>query len=548
MPQRPSSWKGLMPENRHQDSYRLENLFDISELQEMQDAFAEAVGVASIITDIHGQPITQPSNYQTLCTQVICSTDKGRQLCDVSHSLYECPTTGGPSFKYCSSAGLMDGGASIFVGDVHVANWLIGQVMNSEDTEERMMAFCREIGADEAAFRDALSHLPRMSRQRYDEISHMLFVFARQLSTLAVQNVIQADIIEKKRIQEEKTLYLLNHDSLTGIHNRRYFDQVLRSQLGAYTPPLTIILGDVNGLKMINDVFGHEEGDRHLVRIAKLFQQVFPATCTLARVGGDEFAILMPDTPLEAAEKYITRLKALCGRQSQSLVHISIALGAAAATEKGQNLEQVMKRAEDRMYGNKLLENRSIRSSIINSLRQTLEEKTHETEAHCQRLKHHMLLLSRALNLPESHNADIELLAILHDIGKVAIPNTILDKPGSLNPDEWEVMRSHSEIGFRIASRTPELIAIAEPILYHHERWDGKGYPLGLAGEAIPLSSRILAVVDAFDAMTHDRVYHQGIPVTDALAEIERCAGAQFDPTVARLFLQLIEDEAQFSA
>lgn len=542
------SWKILMPENRHQDTYRLENLFDLSELQEMQDAFASALGVSSIITDIQGKPLTRPSNYCTFCTQVVPSTEKGRQLCDQSHSLYECPTTGGPSFKYCMSAGMMDGGASIFVGDVHIANWLIGQVMDSNDTDERMMAFCREIEADEEAFKEALSQVTRMSRQRYDEISHMLFVFARQLSTLAVQNVIQSNIIAEKREQEKRNLYLIHHDTLTDLHNRRYFDQALQAHIGTYEPPLTILLGDVNGLKMINDVFGHEVGDRHLVRIAKLFRQVFPEEFTLARVGGDEFAILMPDTPLATAEKYMKRLKALCGRQSKNLVHISIALGAATATAKGQNLEKVMKQAEDRMYSNKLLENRSTRSSLINSLRQTLEEKTHETEAHCQRLKHHMLLLSKALKIPESLHADIELLAILHDIGKVAIPNTILDKPGALTPDEWEIMKSHSEIGFRIASRTPELITIAEPILYHHERWDGKGYPLGLAGEAIPLPSRILAVVDAFDAMTNDRIYHRGIPVTEAVAEIRRCSGTQFDPVIAGLFLQLIENEAQFSA
>lgn len=542
------SWKILMPEHQHQETYRLENLFDLAELQEMQDSFAIAMGVASIMTDIHGHAITKPSNYCGFCTQVIPSTEKGLDLCNQSHAVYESPVVGGPSFRYCLSAGLMDGGASIFVGDVHVANWLIGQVMDAEDSDERMMAFCRDIGADEAEFKEALSQVTRMSRKRYDEISHMLFVFARQLSTLAVQNVIQANIIEQKREQEIKTQHLIHHDVLTTLHNRRYFDQALRHQVKTYEPPLSILMGDVNGLKMINDVFGHEEGDRQLVRISKLFRQVFPKEFTLARVGGDEFAILMPSTSLATAEKYMKRLKNLCNRQHQALVHISVALGAATATESGENLEKVMKQAEDRMYNNKLLENRSTRSSIINSLRQTLEEKTHETEAHCQRLKQHMLSLAQALQLPESLYADIELLAILHDIGKVAIPNHVLDKPGPLTPEEWEIMRSHSEIGFRIASRTPELISIAEPILYHHERWDGLGYPLGLSEEAIPITSRILSVVDAYDAMTHDRIYHQGISTGDALAEIRRCAGTQFDPVVAGLFLELIENETQYSA
>lgn len=534
-----NSWKALMPDDRHQESYRLENLFALSELQEMQDAFAAALGVASIITDIDGKPITRPSNYCTFCTRVVASTEKGRRLCAHSHSMECSPDRGAPSFKYCLSAGFMDGGAGIFVGDIHVANWLIGQVMDSEDSDARMMAFCRDIGADEAEFTAALAQVTRMSRKRYEEISHMLFVFARQLSALAIQNALQSDIISQKQEQEKKTLYLLHHDPLTTLYNRRYFDQALQQQMDSYEPPLSIIMGDVNGLKMINDVFGHDQGDRHLMRIATLFRQIFPEHFTLARVGGDEFAILLPDTPLSEAEEYMNGLKALCSLQTSALIHISVAMGAATATAAGQNLEKVMKQAEDRMYNNKLLENRSTRSSIINSLRQTLEEKTHETEAHCQRLKLSMLSLSKALQLPESQNAEIELLAILHDIGKVAIPNQILDKPGSLTPEEWEVMRSHSEIGFRIASRTPELIAIAEPILYHHERWDGKGYPLGLSGESIPITARILAVVDAYDAMTHDRVYHSGIPAEEALSEIRRCAGTQFDPLVADIFVRL---------
>jgi len=173
----------------------------------------------------------------------------------------------------------------------------------------------------------------------------------------------------------------------------------------------------------------------------------------------------------------------------------------------------------------------------------TLYARSQETEEHSNRIAHLSKKIGKHLNLTEESLNDLQLLAMLHDIGKVGIDDRILNKAGPLNEEEWEIMKKHPEIGYRIAMSTMELESVAEYILHHHERWDGSGYPRGLKGESIPLLSRILAVVDAFDAMTEGRVYRQKKTKEAALEEIKQNAGTQFDPNIAEIFLHIMNNE-----
>jgi HD-GYP domain-containing protein (c-di-GMP phosphodiesterase class II) len=173
----------------------------------------------------------------------------------------------------------------------------------------------------------------------------------------------------------------------------------------------------------------------------------------------------------------------------------------------------------------------------------TLYAKSQETEDHGQRLGRYCQMIGKRLGLGQKCLSELYLVSKLHDIGKIGIDDSILNKPDKLTAEEWEKMRKHPEIGHRIAMATPQLQHIAKYILYHHERWDGKGYPRELKGEDIPIVSRILAVADAFDAMTEDRVYRKALPREIALAEIKRNAGTQFDPEIAKIFIDLMKDE-----
>ncbi len=263
----------------------------------------------------------------------------------------------------------------------------------------------------------------------------------------------------------------------------------------------------------------------------------------VARWGGDEFVVLLPNCNESRAAQVAQNISKACKHLKGMPVQASISLGISTRQNTGDNLEGFIKEAEDRMYRAKLLESKSYRSHFMSSLEKTLLLRSDETQVHTQRLRDMVVALGQSLHLAATDIDNLILLAKLHDIGKIAIPSNILDKPGRLTEDEWELMKKHPEIGYRIALSSPELAVIAEAILAHHERWDGSGYPLKLKAQEIPLLARILAIADAYDVMVSGRHYQKEISRDEALKEIERCAGTQFDPELALQFIKLVEND-----
>ncbi len=349
------------------------------------------------------------------------------------------------------------------------------------------------------------------------------------------------DVTERKRVEKEIT-YLSFHDKLTDLYNRAFFEEELERLETRRQMPLSLIMGDVNGLKFVNDVWGHQEGDKMLVKIAQILKSCCRSDDIIARWGGDEFVILLPRTDKPSAAGVAKRIREACAEMTGESFQLSIALGVATKEEVGHDTDSVLKEAEDLMYRNKLMEDRSSRSSTIFSLRKTLSERSHETEEHAGRLRTMALELGRAVELSDSHLDELALLALLHDIGKVVIRDDILGKPGTLTPEEWDIMKTHTEVGWRIARSSHELGHIADAILSHHEQWDGKGYPKGMKGKQIPLIARILAIVDSYDVMTNERPYKKAISREEGLEEIQKCAGTQFDPELVKVFVRLLSD------
>ncbi len=349
------------------------------------------------------------------------------------------------------------------------------------------------------------------------------------------------DITDRK-IYEDKLKYLSLHDQLTGLYNRAYFDNELNRLNESREYPITVIVCDLDGLKLINDTLGHDSGDQLLVACGSLLKQCLRASDILARVGGDEFVAILPNTGIKSGKVIGKRIMDKVNEYNGDNFHLplSISLGTATLESPEQTLWETYKEADDLMYRAKLHKGAGAKSQIIKSLMAALGERDFITEGHASRLEELCRKVGEKISLSNKQLSDLTLLAQVHDLGKVGIPDQILFKEGPLNKEEWKIMRTHPEKGHRIAAASTDLHDIADLILHHHECWDGSGYPAGLKGKAIPVECRILAIVDAFDAMISDRPYRKALKKEEVVAEIKKNAGTQFDPHLVEIFLKII--------
>ena len=351
------------------------------------------------------------------------------------------------------------------------------------------------------------------------------------------------DITESKN-RELKIMYMNDHDNLTDLYNRRYFFEEIKRRDNKENLPLSIILGNLNGIRLINNAFGNEYGDELIKATAQIMLNSCGEEVIVARIGGDDFGILLPNTDSKKCHEIIEKIKKFCeeyeSKKGGFLQNINITIGYGTKNDIKENILDIYTLAQDNMYKSKLLDRKSSHGDIMSAIMAALFAKSQETENHAKRLAEISKQIGIKLKLPTNSLVLLELLSMLHDIGKMGINDQILNKPGKLTEEEWSVMKRHPEIGYKIAISSPELEPIAEYILTHHERWDGNGYPGGLKGEEIPLLSRIVSIADAYDAMTEERIYRQSISSEEAAAEINRCAGTQFDPEIVKVFNEVV--------
>jgi len=353
---------------------------------------------------------------------------------------------------------------------------------------------------------------------------------------------IYSDITGRRRA-EERLKYLSLHDPLTGLYNRAYFEQeMVRLEAGRQFP-VSIMVFDVDGLKLVNDTLGHDSGNALLIAAAQLIKESFRGSDMVSRVGGDEFAVLLPQSERSIVESAGSRIQEAVARYNEANPHLplSISMGFAITSGPAASLANLFKEADNNMYREKLHRSQSARSAIVQTLMKALEARDYITEGHADRLKGLAVEMARALGLPDRSVFELRLLAQFHDIGKVGIPDRILFKNGPLTQAEFAEMQRHCEIGHRIAQSSPDLAPIADWILKHHEWWNGSGYPLGLKGKEIPLECRILAIIDAYDAMTSNRPYRKAATHQEAVDEIKKFDGIQFDPDLVPRFIQVLE-------
>lgn len=344
-----------------------------------------------------------------------------------------------------------------------------------------------------------------------------------------------------RKISGQKIRFLSFYDQLTGLYNRSYMEEEMKRLDTERQMPISVIMADLNGLKLLNDSYGHATGDEILMTAAEIFRESCRQEDIVARWGGDEFVLLLPRTTPSEAETICRRILENCRSRYVEELPISISMGVASKRSTDKTMNEVLSEAEDRMYKKKLVEGKQARRDVIAAMCRAVEKKSFETGSHVQEMQKMARLIGEGVNLTEKELGRLDDLLVIHDIGMINIPREILNKQGPLNEGEWNLVKKHPETGFRIARAIEEFAHTADDILSHHEHYDGSGYPLGLKGEEISLLARITAIVDAYNVMKEGRPYRKAASIKEIKAEFRICSGSQFDPELVELFLGIID-------
>ena len=345
------------------------------------------------------------------------------------------------------------------------------------------------------------------------------------------------DLLDKERKLQE----IVITDYLTKLYNRRHFEDCILDSNEELNLPYGVVMADINGLKLINDAFGHEKGDLLLEEATNVFKKVLKGKGDIFRIGGDEFAFTIKNTSAEEIEKLLNEVVEEASKIYINSIQLSIAFGYTIKEKVTEDIYTVINDAEDKMYREKIMNIPSMRSSALDGIMNTLYEKDIYSSNHSKNVSEYAERFAQVLKLNRAQITEIKTAGILHDIGKIIIPTDIIQKEGKLTEAEMDIIRSHPEIGYRILYSTSEMRSVSNIVLHHHEKWDGTGYPLNIQGDNIPLSSRIICIADAFDAMTSDRLYRDKFSIPDAIEELKRCAGTQFDKKLVNSFIKHID-------
>ncbi|MEN1760144.1 HD domain-containing phosphohydrolase [Anoxynatronum sibiricum] len=354
--------------------------------------------------------------------------------------------------------------------------------------------------------------------------------------------VVFRDFTEKKE-KQDKILHLSYHDQLTGVYNRHFFETELKRLDAHRNLPLSLLILDLNGLKLINDAFGHQVGDQAVQRVAAVMQQACRNDELIARIGGDEFVIILPNTRKEDAEKLAMRIQQRISEVPLKELQISASVGWATKEEEPESIAAIFKEAEDKMYRRKLMVSQQVHLDTINMVLNTFYENHQQEKNHAWQVARLCEAMGSALGLESESVERLQKTGYMHDIGKGALPQELLKKTADLTPDERRVVERHPELGYQMLRSSQEYAAIAENVLGHHEHWDGSGYPRGIVGEKIPLEARIVALAEAWDSMTTHRPYRKARTPEAALKEIKALSGIRFDPELVPVFESVLMKE-----
>jgi diguanylate cyclase (GGDEF)-like protein/PAS domain S-box-containing protein len=346
--------------------------------------------------------------------------------------------------------------------------------------------------------------------------------------------------ITKQKEADEQVRDLSYRDHLTGLYNRRFLDEEIRRLDTERNRPVSIIMGDLNQLKLINDAFGHDKGDELIRKAAQIIQKCCRTDDLVSRWGGDEFIVYLPKTKDLEAQAIVDRILEQCAQEDIFGFAISISFGIGTQLAEAKDVSETIRKAEEAMYQKKAAERKSTRENILHAITDTFYRREPEEEAHANEVSALCRKIAVALGLSPDDVNKLALGGLMHDIGKIAISASVLDKPTRLTADDWAEIRQHPEIGYRVVSSVQDMVEVGEAILAHHEHWNGTGYPKGSKWQDIPLFARVVALAESYATMIKKHPYRAGLSREEAITEIRKNEGSQYDPDIAEIFIEKV--------
>lgn len=529
------------------NTYTFYDIFDADSLQQLMDSLSATLHVGLKIRGLQGELYTRDSDYCHFCREIVMKSPVGSGRCEQSVSALCAYKNPSPLIGHCNSVGMTNAGINIMVDGIHMANLIVDQVRLEEDecTEEEYRKVARSLQLDEEEYLANIRSIPTVSREQFDHILNSLTLLVDYLSQLGRKNLYLKSIInslENKELlhQKEKDVLemLAEKDSMTGLYNRRKFEDVLAQYSERTDMKICMISADANFLKLTNDIFGHEAGDALLITIAKIMAILAKPEWLVARCGGDEFRVILPDTTLQTALDYCRRVARDCGKDKNLALPLSVALGAAEWDGEAESLKDCFARADAKMYQNKaaLKHEMHVPDYIMERLfdRQILSKNAVEYA--------HNVTFEFALYLGFSRERAQEISKAAHyqDIGMAKLPESLVIRGQSMTEEETMKVHAHVTHGYTMARQFEELYKIADTILASHERWNGKGYPNGMKGYQIPLEARIIRITSNYanwTVPTPTRLYSSEEFVRQKLTDD---SGTVYDPELVSKFLKFL--------
>jgi len=524
-----------------QKKYELTDIFDLNALQELMDALSQAFEVGIGMRTSSGECIIKDSAHCRLCTEVVWKSGEGRKLCDASDRRIIDSVTEGPYICRCSSGGLTDAGIRIAIDGVHIASILVGQVRLEDDTfsEEDYRAIARRLEIDEEEYLRELGRVPIMSQKKFYSILQALSLIANQLSQLGYSNLHQKAVIGSLENKESLLNALADKDSLTGLWNRHKFESVMGQLAEQENMRVSMISGDANNLKLMNDIFGHEAGDKMLHAIAKKMETLARKEWIVARCGGDEFRVILPGASLATAQDYCERVMHNCKSDRRMNLPLSIAFGAAEWDRRVETLQECFQRADSQMYENKKIVKQ--KENLLDYILERLYDRQYLYREAISATTRTVYDFAIHLGFNEEGAERVRIAAKYQDIGMIQLPEHFVIRGQSITEEEQQIIRNHVVRGYQMALQFENTHKVADIILNAHENWDGNGYPNGIKGQAIPLEARMMRVIDNYCYWVTPKLKGTVLSHEAAVKRLRDQAGLMYDPDMVEWFISYLD-------